>query len=99
MGTLAPLYLLKLNQQIKKAIAQGKDGEIQEFEDEGVKNMLAEKLFVRYEAEFDQKVEEKILTAVRGLLANGFPAEAIANAFGLSIDTVNNAQLQKAPSK
>jgi hypothetical protein len=179
MGTLAPLYLLKLHQQIKKAIEQGKDretmrqhakalrdlindgilnainenktagyinsydvyvlvglveqlydylyGEIQEFEDEGVKGMLAEKLFVRYEAEFDQKVEEAaearaearvearvearlearvearvqetILTVVRGLLENGIPAEIIATSMGLSIDTVNNAHLQKVPAK
>jgi hypothetical protein len=50
------------------------------------------------EAHVEARLEEKILTAVRGLLANGFPAETVASALGLSIDTVNNAQLQKAPA-
>jgi hypothetical protein len=163
LGTLAPLYLLKLNHQIKRAIEQGKDretmrqhakalkdlindgilnvinenktagyinsydvyvlvglveqlydylyGDIQEFEDEGVKGMLAEKLLVRYEEGVDQRIEEaaearaekrleeKMINVVRGFLANGIPAEIIATSMGLSIDTVNNARLQKAPAK
>ena len=162
MVILLPLYLLKLRQQINKAVKQDENrnalrnnaqalkdliysilksveenkeagnldhndvyvltglldmlydhlyGGIKEFEEEGVKGMLAEKLLVKYEDELEEKLAEKLeeklaekleekheedmLNVAIKLLSKGMSAEDIVDTTELPIAKIRGLQLQK----
>ena len=75
-------------------------GNIEEFKEEGLEDMLAEKLLVKYEDQLEDLLEEteikvrtaqnKILIAAKNLLAKGMSAEDIAEAMELTLDTVES---------
>ena len=82
-------------------------GEVKEFQEEGVRNMLADKLYVKYEKEIEEAAKEaakeatkelarKLENVAKNLLTKGLSPEDIAEATKLPIEKVRELQMHEA---